>query len=638
MKSVILFSALLLSFSAFSPFSFAGSNKQSKDSSSESALPTVKAEYQYKPCTENALSTSHSETGNCPTALSRKHPTGKAIRLARNIYTSIEKVANRAGHIVLNLDNMLAQAFKSRVHIASHQDGSHQTIITFDLPASFANLHLNEGIMPLTSYSELYPAWQLQQMNPELWDRLSISGQESIQTGQSDLSTARYTLEVDALRNKLALEENDPQLPYVDVYLKDKNGDDFSLSELPFEWLQFPQIVDALEACNDRNKAESLRQLGAGISIARFIYHLIAQQNDEPSLKKYLKLADSSAIPLDAYQYNNQDFIETCLTESDTASMLDILCRSKRLPVKEEHLKTCLGKRQRGRNAAGQVRQLVQNLESVPSLNTTDPNNHERKMSLSPNHEDTAKARNSATFIAKVPGFLVDFALNHDADKLVMVQLLDLNNTEHTPHVDVEHLLTFLDRPSNMYNDEQASQEPGIALKLILLLKNQGVSLTEYKTEHGDLVDYALTSLPALVTLKILYNEAEIKASVSHLIKAIDCTTRGGDKALPLRVIRALQAQGFDLKSWRNEAGETLAEYGYRVGVPKFTLSTLYYLRHTDTLPPQSFFDNLDPKARSITSPFAKATNKTTKGLDTSSWQYHELTQQLKDAFQDHQR
>ena len=415
-------------------------------------------------------------------------------------------------------------------------------------------------------YSPEHEVSFFREMNPLLWRRLGLDAIQEIYCDTSCLLAAKFTVTVDVLKNSLALQTNHPDLPYLDIMLLDRDGHDFSLSELPFPWLQIPEVVAAIQSISDRNNEKTLTILSNQMLALRRLAKLLQISPSASHLCHTLNQLLDKHTELNAIRVNEQDLIELYLQHNDDYEPLLTLYDKGKLVCKEQHLVVSLGRGARDTKATYRIYEITYRLEG---------------------------AGIPASVMETPSGNLIDWALAHDADYFTIVAL---TKGPYSSPVSLRNLLTSLQLPLGQQRGEYNGRLADTEIPRIFTssLTAQGINVAETETEYGSLVDYAMAvQHPEYWVVKNLYDRTHIDATIPQLERAIELSIDGGDEALPLAVIWKLQEQGVDLTSWRNAKGETFAQYGYRLGVPDRTLSILYYLKNSAKRPPSDFYHSL---------------------------------------------
>ena len=481
-----------------------------------------------------------------------KNPLQSAVSRAGK---ALEKSKKAALRCIVTVNDDLTNSFQELLCI-NNSGGGDEVTINVELSELFNDLQL---MSPPPPYTPEFTADWFRAMNPDLWLRLGLEHLRFVHC-ESCQDIADYQVTVHMSRNRLAFQAEEPDPPDLDIMLQDVTGNEFSLSELPVEWLHSPEIVATLESISERNTRPSLRTLASGLNQVWRIVEMMRKKEAENKLIPAVKKACIEGVDLEAYHSgrNHDDLIDNYLKYSDGEGCLDELVSTSRLPVTGKHLKTILGKRKRGIQNYYEIDAVLRHMErsGVPAEPIQTP-----------------------------VGNLVSWALMNNADYSAIQAITVLSPYYRSP-ITVENLLEFLRRPLQPgerlpYKDipPEDKSETDILDLFIDQLEKQGVKVANIETEYGNLADYALAvKEPRYYELYALYFDGIVEASVAQLLKAIEYdTVKTIEKNLylPWLVMGRLIQQGVDLKNWRSPQGETLLEVGKRLGARERILSML---------------------------------------------------------------
>ena len=518
-----------------------------------------------------------------------KKPLQSAVSRAGRV---LEKSKNAALRCIVTVNDALINSFQELLCI-NDSGGRDEVTIYVELSELFNSLQLISPDPP-PSYTPEFTADWFRAMNPGLWLRLGLDHLRFVHC-ESCQDIADYQVTVHMARNRLALQAEQPGSPDLDIMLQDVTGNEFSLSELPVEWLNSPEIIATLESISARNTRQSLRTLASGLNQVRRIVGMMRKRKAEDKLIPAVKRARIEGVDLKAYRSgtNQDDLIDNYLKYNDGEGCLDKLVSTGSLPVRGKHLKTVLGKRKRGMQSYYELDAVLWHMErsGAPAEPVQTPG-----------------------------GNLISWALMNNADRSSLQAITIPELTKYHCPVTVGNLLEFLRRPLQPgellpFKDipPEDKRESDILDLFVDQLEKQGVKVANIETEYGNLADFALAvKEPRYYELYGLYFDGMVEASMAQLLKAIEYdTVRTIEKNLylPGLVMGRLIMQGVDLKNWRSPQGETIVQVARRLGAREGILSML-----ADTDPP------IPPVTQAYELRTAKARKK--QMIDRSGWQF----------------
>ena len=429
----------------------------------------------------------------------------------------------------------------------------------------------------------------LESLQPDVWRQLGLHQLPYLHY-EINRVTESYRNAIDSVRQGLASQQ--PGLPCMDIFLLDARGTEFSLSCLPTEWLQVPEIVEQLLSLGFRNTPGYLNRRLSLLQEIREIAQLIKGEGRRLHLRDELEKrlkgsagAPPQALKLTAFRSESGlDFIQLILSMHDGFDGFD-----------------------------GAISKVYQYGGILPK----------REHLLTSMQKNTCHYYETMIIIRWLEGENVKLP----RDYLHLAMELDIHPVARRPIIDnvpvtEDDVLMYLRRPPKPLNiikgirtDAEIRENPEAyqeflrnrrdhdsIIHFINRLRDREIDPAAIQTEHGSLVDYALALHPRThSTLYTLYFMAGIQATRQQLVKTIEYASHYTDEdseidEAPLAVIWKLQEQGDDLSLWRNSEVETLAEYGLRLGVNGRTLSILYHLKNSNIPPPKRFFDEAEQR------------------------------------------
>lgn len=285
----------------------------------------------------------------------------KITKKVRKFTRTITDESKKFVQCIISVADELADTFESLLCLQTG-NGS---------PGVLTYVELGEALQRLTIHPEPPPAYtpsycpeHLQPLNPVLWERLGLDSLPVISRCINGI-TSHYSVSVDVLKNKLTHQDSSLELPYVDVHLPDISGNSFSLSELPFEWLQSPEIVDHLEGISPANKEYRLRRVTNGISLARQLANAITTKASLKQLQNSARRARSAAGNLNSFRCEEMDFIGWSISQDGRDEAMECLYDHCGIEPKEQHLVISIGKRERGSNATYRLYATLSRLQRL---------------------------------------------------------------------------------------------------------------------------------------------------------------------------------------------------------------------------------------------------------------------------------
>lgn len=431
--------------------------------------------------------------------------------------------------------------------------GSPEKALSSDIPGTEPPCYTLQDRHPYTSDQAPPPYTpapeqfrnDLQSLNPELWTRLGLDNLTTLTCDPLCQKTAQYLVTVDAVRCRLGNQHYLKHSPALDIELQDISGNGFSLSELPIEWLQVDEIVEALQAISDRNKRSSLRAMADALDHARRINSLIYQDFGKVCevLEQELKTASSLGVDLKVYKEYRQekDTLNHMLQHNvDSRSLRKCLyyrvCQPEMRHVAECIKSGCPQLRIHLRNILDWVAQQKINTPVVPDGYSGD---------------------------------LLDYALDNKVDGYILGAIVDYPDFST---VSVNNLLRII----ASLGDPDWNTGPYQVHNFAKALVSQGHNLAEVETEYGSLVDYAQAHSFSSPPLYHLY-ELGVPATIEQLVRAIDSCAEAlpWDASSATVIAQQLQNQKASLGFWRSDRQENLADYARRAGAPERAIKIL---------------------------------------------------------------